>query len=138
MVSTIRRQERPTTEEWMASTTDAGIQLRAARLAAGLTMRELAVRADLSHQLVEKVEAGQNTTIATLERLAEAAGARLVVTIVGAPPRPRALPPADRLAVAARLLGVLPRLSDERVDALLHEVALWEAECAPEDEKRRP
>lgn len=115
-------------------TQDVGRQLRRARIAAGLTMRELAARADVSHQLVEKVEAGQNTTLQTLDRLAEGTGAELVVRIERAAPRPRELPPVDRLAVASRFLAVLPRLSDSVVDVLLEELALWESEHSPDRE----
>jgi transcriptional regulator with XRE-family HTH domain len=113
---------------------DVGAQLRRARLAAGMTMRELATRAELSHQLVEKVESGQNTTLATLERLAVAAEATLTVKIERPPSGPRALPPVDRLAVASRFLAILPKLSDESVDVLLAEIALWETEHAPQAE----
>jgi len=112
-------------------THDVGRQLKAARIAAGLTMRELAQKADCSHQLVEKIEGGQNTTLETLESLAIAAEAELVVRIESPRPRPRALPPPDRLAVASRLMAVLPRLPDDVVDALLHDVALWETENPP-------
>lgn len=114
---------------------DVGRQLRAARLAAGLTMRELAAKADLSHQLVDKVESGANTKLNTLEQLATAAGATLVVRIEVAPSAPRVLPPPDRLAVASRLLAVLPRLPDDVVDELLHDVSLWETEYTPQAEQ---
>lgn len=130
-MSTPRGREAWCTTHTMEDTSDVGQQLRRARLAAGLTMRELARRADLSHQLVEKVEGGQNTTIETLDRLAVAAEAELVVRIEGLRPRPRVLPPADRLAIASRLLAVLPRLPDDVVDDLLQDVALWEAQNPP-------
>lgn len=110
---------------------DVGRQLRRARIAAGLTMRELATRAGLSHQLVEKVEAGQNTTLTTLDRLAEGAGAALVVRIEQPVSRPREIPAVDRLAVASRFLAVLPRLPDSAVDVLLEDIALWESEHPP-------
>jgi transcriptional regulator with XRE-family HTH domain len=113
-------------------THDVGRQLRQARIAAGLTMRELAKRSRVSHQLVEKIEAGQNTTLKTLERLSGGAGASLVVRIERPPSAPRAVPPADRLAVATRILAVLPRLPDTAVDVLLEEIALWETEYPPQ------
>lgn len=113
---------------------DVGRQLRAARIAAGLTMRELAAKADLSHQMVDKVESGGNTTLTTLEQLAQAAGATLTVRIERPPSPPRPVPPVDRLSVASRLLAVLPRLPDHVVDVLLNEIALWESEHPPERE----
>lgn len=116
-----------------------GDQLRCARLAAGLTMRELAAKAGLSHQLVDKAESGGSIRFSSLEKLSEAASARLVVRIEpGIPVGPINSPatPPDRLAVAARFLAVLPRLSDRDVDVLLHEIALWEAKHAPQGEQR--
>lgn len=116
----------------MAKMSDIGEQLRRARLAAGLTQRELAERAGLSHQVVQKIEKGQNTTMETLDVLATAAGAELIVRMDGPREIRRRLPKPDRLAIAGRLLLVLPRLSDAAVDALLEDIALWETEHPPQ------
>lgn len=116
----------------MAKMSDIGEQLRRARLAAGLTQRELAERAGLSHQVVQKIEKGQNTTVETLDVLATAAGAELIVRMDGPREIRRRLPKPDRLAIAGRLLLVLPRLSDTAVDALLEDIALWETEHPPQ------
>lgn len=102
----------------MATSRDIGDQLR---------------RADKSHQLIEKVEKGQNTTIDTLNEVVVALGAQLIVRIEVAPPHVlRRLAPVDRLAVAARLLAVLPRLPDVVVDGLLQDIAVWETEYPPQ------
>jgi transcriptional regulator with XRE-family HTH domain len=112
-----------------------GEQLRRARIAAGLTQRELAARADKSHQLVEKVENGQNTTIETLDQLVRATGAELVVRVDSVVSIRHRGPPLDRLAVAGRLMAILPRLPDSVVDGLLHDIALWESEYVPDPDE---
>jgi ribosome-binding protein aMBF1 (putative translation factor) len=46
----------------------------------GLTQQQLAVRMETSHSAVSRIEAGQHrTSVATLERLAQALGTHLVV-----------------------------------------------------------
>lgn len=67
---------------------DAATIVRRARLAAGLSVRELARRAGTSHAAVVAYEAGRrDPTVATLERLLAAAGAygRIVVEPVHLP-----------------------------------------------------
>ncbi len=100
-------------------------------------MRELAAKAGLSHQVVDKVESGENTRLSTLEQLARAAGATLTIKIERAPHADsRHQPPPDRLAVLSRLVAILPKLSDRSIDVLLHEIALWESEHSPQGEQR--
>ena len=53
----------------------------AARSHAGLTQEELAKRMDAKQSLVARLESGaQNTTIKTLERIAEATGTQLKIS----------------------------------------------------------
>lgn len=114
-----------------------GARLLELRLGAGLTERELADASGVSHQMIQKLEQGErNTTIATLNALADALGVELELRLAGGPKKPAPEPPrpADRLAVATRILTVLPRLPDDRVDALLNEIALWESKYAPHGE----
>jgi len=60
--------------------------LRQARLAAGLTQADLAVRAGTSQAAVARYEAGDvSPSVSTLERLLRAAGAQLVLHIESAP-----------------------------------------------------
>lgn len=67
----------------MATMLDIGRQLQRARLAAGLTQRELARRAGSSVSLIGLLEKGdKNTTIEMLDRLATAADTELVVRLV--------------------------------------------------------
>lgn len=97
-----------------------GRAIRARRLAQGLTLRELAEKAALSHSAVDNIEHGrQNVTLDTLQTVARALGLEVDVEVVGAEPGPRDV-------VIARVARILPRLPDEDLDVFLHEVALWE------------
>lgn len=59
------------------------VSLRWARLDAGLTQAELALRAGVSQQQVAKLERpGANPSIATLGKIATALGARLELELV--------------------------------------------------------
>ena len=59
-----------------------GQRLRVLRTGRGLTQRALAARARVSVVYIEKLEAGERIpTLPTLERLAAAVGARLVVDL---------------------------------------------------------
>lgn len=112
-----------------------GEVLRRLRLAQGYTLRELAEKADVSHQLVDKAEKGKPIRIDSFVRLSEAVGARFVGYIeAGEDERKggQVMPPPDRLKVASRLMAVLPRLPDDIVDRLLHDVALWETQYPPD------
>jgi transcriptional regulator with XRE-family HTH domain len=58
-------------------------QLRARRRAVGLSQAALAAKADVSRVFVEKIEAGARTpSWGTLERLAQALGCRVALTLV--------------------------------------------------------
>ncbi|MGZ4708222.1 MAG: helix-turn-helix domain-containing protein [Acidimicrobiales bacterium] len=84
--------------------------IRQARQAAGLSKRELARRAGTSPAADVAYETGRReTTVATLDRLLAAAGARAELTL--APARPTADPreAARRLAEVLALAEHLPR-----------------------------
>lgn len=61
-------------------------RLRAARIEQGLTQAELAKRAGVSRPTVARVEAGEDVSTATLEKIAGAL--RLRVELHGEEPRP--------------------------------------------------
>jgi transcriptional regulator with XRE-family HTH domain len=53
----------------------------------GLTQEQLAERMGTSHSAISRIESGQHrTSVSTLERLAEALGARLVMAFETGPP----------------------------------------------------
>lgn len=53
----------------------------------GLTQEQLAERMGTSHSAISRIESGQHrTSVSTLERLAEALGARLVMSFETGPP----------------------------------------------------
>src|SRR4051794_33641945 len=82
---------------------DAGHAIKRARLRAGLTQHALAARAGTSQATISAYESGRKTpSVATLDRLLTATGARLTVG-------PRAIePPAKELSRRGRtLLAVL-------------------------------
>ncbi len=89
-----------------------------------MTMREVAVQAGVSYQLVWCVEQGQNTTIRTLEGIARALQVQLSCSVLPLTAPPASLP--ERFALAARLLAVLPRLPDDAVAVLAAQVREWE------------
>lgn len=79
------RMEDPAYAEAYARTDNgmaAAWALTEARHAAGLTQRELAVKAHLPQATVCRIEHGDNTTIDTLSKLAAALGKTLTVSIV--------------------------------------------------------
>ncbi|HUF51080.1 MAG TPA: helix-turn-helix transcriptional regulator [Longimicrobiales bacterium] len=83
---------------------DAARLVRQARLAAGLTQRELARRAQTSQSVVARVESGRVTPGSdTLERLLAAAGFELHVELVPLPVRD-----SHMLDDAARILRLTP------------------------------
>lgn len=56
-------------------------ELREARIAQGLTQREVAERSGISRENYARIERGaSSTTLVTLERIAEALGMRLALT----------------------------------------------------------
>ena len=84
--------------------------IRQARVAAGLSKRELARRAGTSPAAVVAYETGRrDPTVSTFERLLAATGARAELTV--APARPRVDPreAARRLAQVLELADQLPR-----------------------------
>jgi len=61
-------------------------RLRTARISAGLTVRQLAAEAGLSHTTVVRSEQGHTTpTLATLQALSEALGVSVAKLTEGAP-----------------------------------------------------
>lgn len=111
----------------MALVDDIGRQVRAARLARGMTLREAAPLCGVSYQMLGQIENGQNTTVDTLEKIVRGLGASVTVALAEAEtmqtPRPI---PADRRAVVERFLSVLPGIPQEEIDVFLHQVAVWE------------
>jgi transcriptional regulator with XRE-family HTH domain len=80
---------------------DAAVEIRRARLASGLSQRELARRAQTSQATVSAYEAGRKQpSVRTLQRLLRAAGAELVV-------RDRRRPATDTEETGRRLAEVM-------------------------------
>lgn len=91
---------------------DAVQLLRDARRRAGLSQRELAVRAGVSQPAVARLESGRHSpSLATLERLLSACGERLVLGSV----------PVDDLDHhdASLIESTLPLSAEQRIDRLL-------------------
>lgn len=118
-----------------------GKQLRAARKAEGLTLREAAKRAEISFQMIAKVEkeADINPSLDMLEAIASAVKAELIMLVVSGQTdkRPQLLNaaaslPLEEVALALRLLRVLPLLPPGHRDTLLSEVAIWERKYGPD------
>jgi transcriptional regulator with XRE-family HTH domain len=81
---------------------DAARLIRSARLAAGLTLRELAAVAGTSHSTLAAYETGAKCpTVETLSRIVAAAGYRIETRLVPAPD------PFDHLARGRELADVL-------------------------------
>lgn len=106
----------------MPAREEIGEQLKAMRLAQGLTLREAASRCGVSFQMLGQIEKGQNTTIDRIEAIIEGlgGGASLAVSEASEPL------PESRRAIAARFLKILPNIPDEELDVFIHELALWE------------
>lgn len=69
--------------------TDAAVLVRTARKRAQLSARDLAARAGVSPSTVTRIERGEiNPTLVMLERLLDASGNQLVVTVEPRPQRP--------------------------------------------------
>lgn len=91
----------------------AGKVLVRARRAAGLTQRELARRAGTSGATVAAYERGRKEPrLSTLQRLIDAAGGRLALSVAGDEPQPAELTGGDRWSLALHR-AVLRRLVDE-------------------------
>jgi transcriptional regulator with XRE-family HTH domain len=90
----------------------AGQVLRAARKRAGLSLRELATRADTSHATLSAYEAGRKIpSVTTLERILRAAGFALDLTLV-----PRATDRGGELEAVLDLAGEFPARHSPRLD----------------------
>lgn len=93
-----------------------GAAVRRARAERGITQREAAALAGVSYQLISQIETGRvNTTVDTIEAIADALGIELVLVSEGSRP-----------GVARRFLAVLPNIPEEELDVFVHELALWE------------
>lgn len=102
--------------------------IRAIRDALGMTTRELAARAGLSHPRVtqiEQAEASGSVTLATLERVAEALGCRLEYVLVPERPLEEMVRDQARRKAAATL---------EDVD---HTMALEQQRTGEQDRRRQ-
>lgn len=127
-----------------------GAQIRALRVARGLTLRETAQMCDLSPQMLSQIEKdGQNTTIEKLEAILRALGAQANIELE--PEEGKSFPsgfaldfvpdafrstraaqePSDRWGIAQRFLSVLPHLPEDHLNVLVHELALWERLYSP-------
>ena len=88
----------------MSSSLDPALLVREARSKAGLTQRELAVRAATSQSVVARIEAGQTRPgSGTLRRLLEAAGFELRAELVPFP-----VAETHMLEDVARILALTP------------------------------
>jgi transcriptional regulator with XRE-family HTH domain len=128
---------------------DVGRQLKLLRQAKGLTVREAAPlagknpetgRDEISRSMLNLIENGQNTTLATLDKIVVGLGGTLDIRI--RPPRqadaPPAIPPADRLGIVKRVIDLMPRLTEQEADVLLGELRYLEREADAREGKPVP
>ncbi len=102
-----------------------GATIRRLRQARGLTLRELAHECDVSFAMLNHIELrGQNTTLASLQRILRALDARILVE---EPQTPVAA------AVSMRLATVLAFVPEEEREVFEHQLALWERRYLPKD-----
>ena len=81
-----------------------GMQIREARVAAGLTQATLADRAGMAFETVSRIERGTlNTTVRTLVALADALGVESGDLLSGASPRPAGLDDSLQAVIAPLL-----------------------------------
>ena len=92
-----------------------GRQIRARRVALGLTLREAAPRCGLSYSMLAQIEKGQATTTPRLHAIRAGLGMDAAEAV-----------PDDRAAIMARFRAVLPHIPEEELDVFIHELALWE------------
>ena len=96
-----------------------GEKLRSARTAAGLSQEALAVAVGTTQSAIARLEQGQsNPTIATLVRSAAAAGYRVEISLVPAPPADPVIERYKRDVDRTLLRENLRRSHDERVRSL--------------------
>jgi transcriptional regulator with XRE-family HTH domain len=94
--------------------------LAMARKEAGLTQRELALRAGTSQSAIARLERGQaSPTLATLERLAAAAGFRVLLEFVPKPPVDAVIEAYKRDVDRTLLRENLAKSVDERIRSLV-------------------
>ena len=108
----------------------AGEMVKAARLAQGLTQRELAERAGINFRTISTIENGTNTTLDTLERIM--AVLETPIRLEDGTPDPEQVRHDLMRAVERRLSALLPRLSQQRLEQLLADISLWEVELKQE------
>lgn len=97
---------------------DAAATIRRARTDAGLSLRELAVRAGTSHATLSAYEHGRTVpTAATLDRVVSAAGFALDVQLRPRQRGTQTLPRGDELAAVLRLAGAFPARHARALDA---------------------
>lgn len=113
---------------------DIAEQIKAARLANGLSVRELASQAGVSKSLISNIENNGSYSLRKLKIVAEALGVQLEQTITS----PEAEEPSrasveaamnlpiEMDAIAARWLRVFPLLPSGIRSTVLEEVSLWE------------
>jgi transcriptional regulator with XRE-family HTH domain len=116
----------------MSLSEEVGKQIRAARLARGLTLREAAARCGVSYQMLGQIELhGQNTTLERVDSIVSGLDAmvdmKIVVPEVAGPAPSAVHVPVERRAIAERVLAILPAIPDEELDVFLHTVGLWES-----------
>lgn len=115
-----------------------GATIRAARLARGLSLRAMAEQAGVNHETWRRAEAGEHVKDDNLTAICKALGLAFIgvdILIGDAGGQDYRLPdvPKPRRAVAARVLGLLPRMTDKQVDGLIGILDLWELQIGPED-----
>ena len=97
---------------------DAASTLRSVRTAAGLSLRQLARRAGTSHSTLAAYEAGRKVpSVATLSRLARAAGYALTVELAPALGGPDAAARGRELAEVLALAEHFPARHDPTLTA---------------------
>lgn len=92
----------------MGTAGDSGVSLRRLRLLAGMSLRELAERAGVTHSLIARAEQGHTVSKATCDALAAVLGPK-VYEAVATQTRPRLTSAGLNPVVAARHRMGLPR-----------------------------
>jgi transcriptional regulator with XRE-family HTH domain len=99
------------------------------RLQLGLTLRDVAKRAKMSHGAIDHIErATRNTTVPTLQRVAAALETTLEIDLQA--------DLAGREGVLERFRRILPHVPQEEIDVFVHELALWERRYRPDSSGR--
>lgn len=112
----------------MSISADVGRRLYLRRRELGLTLRQVGARVGFTHSYVAQVEKGANTTVDSLERLANALDTTIEIQLESElrtkVENPTPLRKID--VVIARFVRIAPRVPDDEVEMFAAWVRLWE------------